>query len=201
MVNDDLHLGNYISNDIHERNMTGIVCDFYQRSNSILDDFRACDSDIVDKLHTTFCMHMYGCELWNLSYGNVEKYKTAWRKVKRRIWNLPYLTHNTIVHSLSSDLNVQLDKRMIKFIFNSLNNNSMCMSLLQVILKCKNSCFADNYRLLSYRYQLDPADWNNNITSLLGKVKMKSEKLYPLNPDVHVLKELCYMRDNMYYLS
>ena len=22
-------------------------------------------------MHTTFCMHMYGCELWNLSYGYV----------------------------------------------------------------------------------------------------------------------------------
>ena len=70
---------------------------------------------------------------------------------------------------------------------------------LAILMWCKNSCFADNYRLLSYRYQLELADWNNNITSLLGKVKMKSEKLYPLNPDVHVLKELCYMRDNMYY--
>ena len=195
-VNSDLHLGNYISTNIHERNMTGAVCDFYQRSNSVISDFRVCDSDIIDKLHTSFCMHMYGCELWNLSTGNAEPYKIAWRRVKRRIWNLPNLTHNTIVHSLSSDVNVQLDKRIIKFIYNSLNNNDMCHSLLQVILHCKNSCFADNYRLLSYRYQLCSSDWNKNLSYLLGKVKMKVDKLYPCNSIVYALKDLCSMRDN-----
>ena len=50
------------------------VCDFYQRSNSMLVDFSVCDSESLDNLYNTFCMHMYGCELWNLSYGKVEHY-------------------------------------------------------------------------------------------------------------------------------
>ena len=63
-------------------------------------------------------MHMYGCELWNLSYDPIEKFKIAWRKVKRRIWNLPYTTHNVLVHNLSSNINILLEKRIIKFIHN-----------------------------------------------------------------------------------
>ena len=35
-VNSDKHLGNYISSDITDRNIMSSVCDFYQRSNSIL---------------------------------------------------------------------------------------------------------------------------------------------------------------------
>ena len=63
IVSHDKHLGNYISTDIHDRNIIVNVCDFYQRSNSIITEFHACDSETLDSLHSTFCMHMYECEL------------------------------------------------------------------------------------------------------------------------------------------
>ena len=53
-------------------------------------------------------MHMYGCELWNLSLA-INKYIVAWRKIKRygdTVYNL------TIVHNLSNDVAFQLDKRI-----------------------------------------------------------------------------------------
>ena len=106
------------------------VCDFYQRSNSIINDFRVCNIETLDTLNYIFCMHMYGCELWNLSYGSIEKFKIAWRKVKRRIWNIPYNTHNVLVHNQSSNINVVLETRVIKFIHNSLTHNSVCRQLL-----------------------------------------------------------------------
>ena len=115
------------------------VWDFYQRSNSVLANFSVCDSESLDNLHNTFCMHMYGCELWNLSYGKVDKFRVAWRKVKRRLWRLPTKTHNTIVHNLNSDFNVLLEKRMIKFIHNSLHCNIICNQLLHTKLRSKNS--------------------------------------------------------------
>ena len=100
-VDSEKHLGNYIATDIYDRNIMNSVCDFYQRSNSIINGFRVCDNiETLDTLHYTFCMHMYGCELWNVSHGYIEKFKIAWRKVKRRIWNIPYNTHNVLVHNL-----------------------------------------------------------------------------------------------------
>ena len=38
IVDNDKHLGNYISNDIHDRNIVSSVCDLYQRSNSTISD-------------------------------------------------------------------------------------------------------------------------------------------------------------------
>ena len=69
IVTCDKHLGNYISNDIYDRNIDGQVCAFYQRSHAIINDFRVifCNSVTLDALHRTYCMHMYGCELWNLT--------------------------------------------------------------------------------------------------------------------------------------
>ena len=34
---------NYIATDIYGRNIMNSVCDFYQRSNSIINGFRVCD--------------------------------------------------------------------------------------------------------------------------------------------------------------
>ena len=88
-MDNDKHLGNYLSNDINDRNIVSSVCDLYQRSNSTISDFNACNSDTLDRLHSSFCMHMYGCELWNLSLSYIDKYIIAWRKIKRRIWKIP----------------------------------------------------------------------------------------------------------------
>ena len=101
LVDSDNHLGNYISTNIHERNVIGSVSDLYQRSNWVISGIRARDSNTLDNLHRTYCMHMYGCELWDLNCNYVTDFKVAWRKIKRRIWRLPYKAHNAIVHSLS----------------------------------------------------------------------------------------------------
>ena len=49
-------------------------------------DFRVRDSSTLDSLHRTYCMHMYGCELWDLNRNYVKDFKVAWRKIKRRIY-------------------------------------------------------------------------------------------------------------------
>ena len=67
VVHKDKHLGNYISDSIHDRHILNNICDLYQRSNLLIIQFRSCDSETLDRLHKTYCMHMYGCELWNLA--------------------------------------------------------------------------------------------------------------------------------------
>ena len=79
----------------------------------LYSDFRVCDSSTLDSLHRTYCMHMYGCELWDINYKY--EFKVAWRKIKRRIWGLPYKAHNAIIHNLSYNIDLQLDTRVLKF--------------------------------------------------------------------------------------
>ena len=63
VVHKDKHIGNYISNSIHDRHILNNICDLYQRSNLLISQFISFDSETVDRLHKTYCMHMYGCEL------------------------------------------------------------------------------------------------------------------------------------------
>ena len=146
------------------------MSDLYQRSNWVISDFRACDSNTLDNLHRTYCMHMYGCELWDLNCNYVTDFKVAWRKIKRRIWRLPYRAHKVIVHSLSYDIDHQLDTRMTKFVYSCLNHsNSVCRSLLSSKLHCVRSTFAANYKYLSYKYNISQDEWFTDFKSLNKK--------------------------------
>ena len=111
---------------------------------------------------------MYGCELWNLSCTYVNKYIVAWRKIKRRLWRLPYTTHNNIAHNLSNDVAFQLDKRIVCFTHNALNHsNKVCRLLLLAKLHSISSTFATNYHHLCYKYELVQSDWHSGLAHLL----------------------------------
>ena len=55
IVENEKHLGNYVSTDIEDRNIAD-VCDLYQRSNLLISYFRVCDSITLDGLHKIYCM-------------------------------------------------------------------------------------------------------------------------------------------------
>ena len=108
---------------------------------------------------------MYGYELWNLNCTFVTNYITAWRKIKRRIRNLPYTTHNNIVYNLSSDIRLHLDKQIVTFIYNALNSsNCVSWSLLKSKLHCSGSKLASNYRHLSYKYNVCEEHWFSGLS-------------------------------------
>ena len=50
-------LGNYVCTNINDKNTTTNECDLYQRSNLLISDFRVCDSQTLDCLHTTYYRH------------------------------------------------------------------------------------------------------------------------------------------------
>ena len=76
-----------ISCDIYDRNIDNTMCDFYQRSHGLINEFRTCDCTTLDNLHIiTYCMQMYGCDLWNLNEKKlvkscIAKHKTPTLKI------------------------------------------------------------------------------------------------------------------------
>ena len=116
------------------------------------------------------CMH--GCELWDLNCKYVNDFKVAWRKIKRRIWGLPFRAHNAIIHNLSYNIDLQLDTRMMKFVHSCLSHcNTVCKSLLSAKLHCTKSTFAANYKHLSYNFKISQDDWFMDINILIAENK------------------------------
>ena len=59
--------GAHISSDITNRNITSIIDKFYVNINSILYVFRNVPCHVKAKLLSTYCLDLYGSELWNYS--------------------------------------------------------------------------------------------------------------------------------------
>ena len=116
-------------------------------------------------------LSLYGCELWKLSSSYTEIYNCL-EKFHRRIWKIPINSHKHIVHNLSLNCKYLIEKRILKFIHNGMNSNRVCANLRQVKLTCKNSCFTDNYRFLSHKYNIISSDWTNDIAILSKKLEI-----------------------------
>ena len=124
-------------------------------------------------------MHMYCCELWNLSCNYINGYKVAWRKIKSFFLNISPWTHNNLVSNVTDNIDTLTETRMVRFIFNSINHsNNTCKNILRVKFLSVNSTFAANYQYLSYKYGLIEADWFTPLDHLLGKVKQKMVLLH-----------------------
>ena len=107
---------------------------------------------------------MYGCELWDLNCNYIKNFKVAWRKIKRRVWRLPYSAHNAIVHQLSYDIDHQLEIRMMKFVHLCLNHsNHVGRSIISFKHHYITSRFASNYKDRLYRYNLSDDYWCKDI--------------------------------------
>ena len=120
----DKHLGNYISSSVNDRHIIENTCNLCQRSNLLISQFRPCNNETLDNLHMTYCMHMYGCKLWNLNEKDITQFKVTWRKIIRRIWKIPPKTHNNLVCNITNNIDDSIDKHMVRFIYNSINHRN-----------------------------------------------------------------------------
>src|SRR5260221_6341123 len=84
--------------------------------------FTQVDSFVRVKLFKAYCCSLYGCKLWLLTNGAIEKYCTSWRKALRRLMNLPYNCHSFLLPLLSDTLPFfeEICKRSARFILSCL---------------------------------------------------------------------------------
>ena len=103
-----IHLGNEIS--MNRMNVFIL--------NSLLADFSHCDSVTLSTLFQTYCMNLYGSQMWRYNDKTSRSFYTCWRKAIRRLYNIPYRTHHILVHHIinSYPIDVVLEKRCIKYV-------------------------------------------------------------------------------------
>jgi hypothetical protein len=106
--------------------------DFVGQVNNVLGFFRKVKSCNVYKLCQSYCMTLYGCELWLLSNTHTEDLCVSWRKSLRRVWKLPYTTHCYLLPLLSQCLSLEdeICRRSLNFIRECLFNCSRFVSAI-----------------------------------------------------------------------
>lgn len=122
-----VHLGHIINchlNDsddvLHRRNC------FIGQSNNLLCFFDKFNMSVRINLFKSFCTSMYGCELWSLTDNVTNVFCSAWRRVLRRVLNLPYTTHCNLLPLLTDTLPAfdEICRRSSQFILSCLNSDS-----------------------------------------------------------------------------
>ena len=78
-------LGLSICCDVKDRNINGSVQKFYCKVNSVLYDFKDIPCDVKTRLLDTYCLDLYGSQLWNYSKHDVNQFYVAWRRTIRRL--------------------------------------------------------------------------------------------------------------------
>ena len=79
-------------------------------TNSVLYDFKDIPCDIKAKLLDSYCLDVYGSQLWNFSKHDVDMFFTAWRKSIQRLWKIPNTTQCNLL------IVINLERKCARFI-------------------------------------------------------------------------------------
>ena len=125
-VNKCSHLGNELCPTNKNVLPLNAANDLNCRLNNFLAGFSHCDSKTLSVLFRTYCMNVYGSQIWAFNKTFLNKLYVAWRKAIRRIQKLPYRTHNNLLHliNLCLPFDVTLEKSSIKYIGNLINSEN-----------------------------------------------------------------------------
>ena len=169
------HLGNEISMNRMNVFINNATNDLHCRLNSLLADFSHCDSVTLSILFKTYCMNLYGSQMWRYNDKTTRSFYTCWRKAIRRLYNIPYRTHNILVHHIinSYPIDVVLEKRCIKYrpIWNLINSGCKLHADI-VFLSMDNmySTIGENMRYFMYKYKFSTNDWYRPLSFLNNKI-------------------------------
>ena len=141
-----------------------------------------------------------------VKYGHLirpllNNFYVAWRKAIRRIWKLPYRTHNNLLHSINLCLpiDVTLEKRSIKYIWNLINGeNKLYGSIVKLSLYNNSTTPGENIRYLMYKYKIFDYEWYDSINVIFQKIDryVLSRLDEDVQCDVIAIRELCESRDS-----
>ena len=92
---------------------------------------------------------MYGCELRSLTDNVTKVFCVAWRRVFRRVLNLPYTAHCNLLPLLRDTLPVfdEICRRFLQFILSCLNSDSFLVRAIvrhDIEFARYNSCVGRN---------------------------------------------------------
>ena len=117
-VNNEAHVGNIISTDIYndEMSISKACNEMYAKLNLLCLQFGMCSPDVLYKLFNSYCISLYGSQLWNYeNKSGMDSLYIAWRKCVQRIFNIPCNTHCKLVPLICKDsaIHTKLYKRFL----------------------------------------------------------------------------------------
>ena len=70
-------------------------------------DFRNVPCPVKAK-QSTYCLDLYGLQLWYFCSIDVQSFYVAWRKTIRCLWKLPNITHCSLLPSINDCISIDI---------------------------------------------------------------------------------------------
>jgi hypothetical protein len=157
-VQHEKHLGNWIGNDVNDVRIKHTTADFYRRFNVFNSHFKGSDIGTKYNLFKTYCMPIYGSQLWDYSSNKCDQFYVAWRKCIRRLFRVDVRTHNSLLNFICKDdsVDVQLHKRFWKFFQGAVSNKNVYISkCAELALDGSDSNVSKSLTYISQKYKLN----------------------------------------------
>jgi len=153
------HLGHIITMDDApdiDRCRTKLI----SQINNVLCSLHQVDSVVKVNVLKTYCLSLYGCELWHLQHSTIENVCKSWRQGLRRVWGVPLNCRSVIVQILSDTIPLfdTIYKRSVSFMKNCLNSRSNVDAKFGVYFGHQNSVFGRNGSFCSEYFSLNVND-------------------------------------------
>jgi len=179
--------------------------------------FKCIPTDTMYFLFKTYCMPLYGSQLWDLSSPATNKFYVAWRKSIRYLFDLPRRTHCSLLNYICDDAQIsyQMCCRFLNF-FKSLAQShntltKLCSNLalrgsrsavsnslshVSVVFKChRNNIVNYNSNMYDIEYNMADAITSSVIRDVLHMRYLNSNNCYQAildNDEINVLlSNLC----------
>ena len=92
------HLGHIITSDMDDiRDIDRCRHKLIGQVNNVLCSFHQVDSIVKIALLKSYCLSLYGCELWHLQHPAIKNICKSWRSGMRHVWGLPPNCRSAVV--------------------------------------------------------------------------------------------------------
>ena len=125
-TNNVTHLGHLLSFNVKDdSDIIRPTKDLIRKANYVLCTFRTILPSILCFLIKTYCLYLYGCELWCLNSKSLNTLQVSINKVLRRIWRLSSRSHVPIFLSVAEIDFIQniIHKRFNRFFFRCISSD------------------------------------------------------------------------------
>ena len=96
------HLGHILAYNLDDKqDIIRAIKELNRKANSVLCKFSSLDPFVKCYLLKSYCLSLYGSPLLSLSSPSLRSIEVALNKLLRKVWNLPYNSHRSIVHCTS----------------------------------------------------------------------------------------------------
>ncbi len=179
-VNEVIHLGLNLSEDIFKFIASKCVADFNHHCNMCYTNFKYANSNIRNVLFHKDCTAFNGNQILPMFNSFIEEIYIAWRVAMCRVWRVPWTTHYKILPHLANCMDIELwfSRRCKRFIKMTMNSSNIVVKTITNMegINGLHSVMGAYKRFLQLKFYMEEMNvyemWKQKVNSESDEVRM-----------------------------